>query len=277
MTGSKSLAAAAFAATILTVAATQAKTDFPHAPVAAVKTLKASVGKQFNAGWVFVDGKYIDPPYQVKRYGNVIKINDVQVTGEVVPWSAFIKTQDGVKVTKTPSGETGAEPEAAPAAEAPVVESADDSWEDSLDDLFDDGPAVKKPAKKQAAAPKPRPKKPSVTVSYTFDGEFVHNDITKGYLERINRLRTKIDGNLRSGGCYFFSSEYPMVAMDAGAARHVLEHLPEIMKQSFDRETFAQKVHAASMPFSEVAIDQLFKNRVDHFKLAARLRRLRAY
>ena len=37
------------------------------------------------SGWVFIDGKYIDAPYTVKRKGLAIYINGIQVTKEFEP------------------------------------------------------------------------------------------------------------------------------------------------------------------------------------------------
>lgn len=261
-----SMIVAAFAVAATLVAEPVEKAGFQRPPTAALKALKASIGKQFNAGWVFIDGKYLAPPYKVERYGNAIRINGIQVTGEIVPWSAFIRTQKGVKVTRSESAPAAGEE--APAAEPePEEPSIDDAWESSLDDLFDDEPVAKKPAKKATHAAKPRPKKPSVTVSYSFEGEFEHNEQTKSMLARINALRTKIDGNLRRGGLYCFSSRYSMVAMDSRSARHVLDSLPAIMKQNTDRDSFSQAVHAANIPFSEPLIDDVFKNRFDYLRI----------
>lgn len=254
-------------------AATTIKTNFPKPPAQARAALRASVGKPFSAGWVFIDGKYIEPPYKVARFGNVIRINDIQVTGEVVSWNSFIKTQKGVKVTKnTPAGSEDGDvaPEPVAAEPEPELDDADDAWEDSLDDLFDDEPAAKKPAKKSGSSYKPRPKKPAVTVTYSFDGEFEHNEKSKALLQKINNLRTKIDQNLRSGGMYCFSSRYSMVSMDARSAKHVLEHLPELMKQSSSRDDFAQGIHSANIPFSDPLIDDVFKHKYDYLRLKNR-------
>ena len=250
----------------------QIKSNFPKPPAQARTALKAAVGKPFSAGWVFIDGKYLAPPYKVERFANTIRINGIQVTGEVVPWNSFIKTQKGVKVTKNESAPAdGGAAAAGPAPEPePELDDADDAWENSLDDLFDDEPATKKPAKKSGSSYKPRPKKPTVTVTYSFDGEFEHNEKSKALLEKINALRTKIDQNLRSGGMYCFSSRYSMVSMDARSANHVMERLPDLMKQSATRDDFAQGIHAANIPFSDPIIDDVFKNKYDYLRLKNR-------
>ena len=40
-------------------------------------------GTPINSGFVFIDGKYIEPPYEVKRKGLAIYINGIQVTKEL--------------------------------------------------------------------------------------------------------------------------------------------------------------------------------------------------
>ena len=70
--------------------APQIKNTFPKPSAAAVQALKVTVGKPFSAGYVFIDGKYLPPPYKVERYGTVIRINGCQVTREIVPWNEFV-------------------------------------------------------------------------------------------------------------------------------------------------------------------------------------------
>ena len=95
--------------------------SFQKPPAAAAKALKATVGTSFKEGIVFVDGRYLPPPYKVDRYGTVLRINGVQVTGELIPWNEFVKTQSGVTVSKSesePAEETPAsEPEPEPEEE----------------------------------------------------------------------------------------------------------------------------------------------------------------
>ncbi len=259
---------------LASLAAFEVQAAYTKSPAAARKALKGSVGRPINNGWVFVDGKYIPPPYKVMRLGTVIKINDFQVTNEVIPWEEFVKTQSGAKVTKTQSGGADSSSGEAAAAEPepePEPESSDDDWENSLDDLFDDSPAPKQSAKKGGSGYKPRPKKPSVTVTYTLEGDFVPNAKSDALLAKLNDYRTKIDANLRSGGCYFFSSRYSNVSVDAGATRFMVEKLPEIMKASESRAALYQAARAAGFAYISPPIaSDLFKNRIDYLPLMQR-------
>ena len=251
------------------------KSGFQKPNVQALKSLKAAASKPFSEGWVFIDGKYIDPPYKVERYGNVIRINGLQVTKEVVPWNEFLKTQPGVKVSKktlepAPGGEA---PPPEPEPEAEESEE-DDLWDSSLDDLFDDEPSEKKAKKApKKSAYKPKPKKPSVQVSYTLEGDFVMNDKAKALLDRVNTYRTKIDTTLRNGGLCCFSSRYAAVTADSGTARQALERLPEIMRTKNNRDAFTQAIRNAGLVyFSPGLINDLFDNRLDFLKLQKRLK-----
>lgn len=258
------------------------KSSFRAPPSDAVKSLKAAVGKPFDAGWVFVDGKFVPPPYKVERWGNVIRINQIQVTKEVVPWSEFVKTQEGAKMTKTESADPAAdaplvedEPEEEPEEE--IEEDIDDD-ESSLDDLFDDAPAApkkpsasKKPPKKRRP---PKPRKPAVKVSYSYDGPFVPNAKTQAYVKKINDYRTRIDMDLRSGGYYFFGSNYQPFSGDAGAVKHIIEKLPDIMRKSTELDRFAASLRAAGISFMPRSlVSDLFKGRICYPQIQQRLKK----
>lgn len=259
-------------------AAAFAQAAFAPNPKGAVKALKVESGKPFRTGMVFIDGKYIPPPYTVQRYGLVLRINKIPVTGPLIPWEKFVKTQEGVKVSKSVSG--GAPAPADPAAEAPEEPEPESEPEeevyslsfddDPLADLFDDEPTVKKSSPK-AKASKPKPRKPTVTVTYSFDGEFKHNDTTKALLKKISQARTEIDAHLRKGGFVCFGSNYSCVKGDAGTARIVLDKLPGLMQTSPDAKALAAGVRASGISFFPDALcSDLYQNRVDYRKLLER-------
>ena len=253
-------------------------------PKASAAALGITKGKSFDSGLVFVEGKFIPPPYVVERWGTCIRINRKPVTGQIVDWSEFVKTQSGVKVTKSEESAAPAaapEPEPAPApAPAPAASSDDDS---SLDDLFDDDPKPKK-AKKPAAVAKKAPPatpKPKTTVTYSFDGEFVHNDQTKAMVKSINAVRTEIDMILRKGGFICFGESYSRVNGDARTANELLEKLPELMQRARTVQDFKASVRSAQLYFlSDTICDELFRNRIDYRALQehrAKLQREREF
>ena len=258
------------------IAAAAAVWAFPEVPKASGRALKVTRGKPFNSGLVFVNGKFITPPYVVERWGNGIRINKTFVTGQVIDWSEFLKTQAGFKMTKSeepapapaPAVETPAPaPEPAPEPE-PEVDEDDDS---SLDDLFDDDPKPKK--KKKVVAKKPvvkpvrpaAPPKPKVTTTYSIEGDFVPNDATKAMVGRINGVRTEIDRILRAGGFICFGDGYSRVTGDARTANEMLEVLPEIMQHGTSAEGFVSSVRQKQLYYlTEPVCQDIFRNRVDY-------------
>jgi len=247
--------------------------EFQPNPKGAVKALKVTKGKSFRTGLVFIDGKYIPPPYTIERYGLVLRVNKMPVTGPVIPWEEFVKTQEGVKVTKTttggdpaPEGEA-AETEPEPEPE-PELLSDDD---DPLSDLFDDEPSAKKSSSYARKAYKPKPKKPVVTTTYTLEGDFVPNDTTKALVAKINQARTDVDALLRQGGFVFFGSDYTRVTGDAGTTKMLLMKLPDIMKNSKSAKELRAAVRSSGFTFMpDLLCRDLYLNRVDYIKLLDR-------
>lgn len=246
---------------ILLVSAVMAGTvafAFQSIPKESAKALGVTRGKAFSSGAVFINGKYIEPPYVVERWGTGIRINSIPVTGQVIDWSEFVKTQSGAKVEKAPPPEPVAAPVTAP---APIDVDAS-----SLDDLFDDDP---KPAKKTPAW-RPASARPAAkpAVSYSLSGEFVPNEATKKMVERINSTRTDIDRIVRAGGFVCFGDTYSQVTGDARTLREMLVSLPELLQHAESEKDFSAKVRAARLVYlHEVLRNDLYRNRVDYRKL----------
>lgn len=257
----------------------QVRSAFPRPPQQAAQALKVTAGKPFSSGYVFVDGRYLTPPYKVERYGTVIRINGCQVTREIVPWSEFVKTQAGFTAVKSEApdeGEDESAEEETPADSAePEEEEEEEVDEDdsTLDDLFDDSAEEKKPVakKKPVTDKKPKKRKPQAKITYSFAGEFTPNEKTKAMVDKINRIRTKIDSQLRAGGYYFFGSRYSTLNGDAGAAKRLAEKLPVVMQKYSERGEFAAAIRSAGFTYFPVAlVDDLFKNRFAYIQLLER-------
>ena len=239
----------------------------PEIPKASAKALGVTRGRSFSSGVVFIEGKYVAPPYVVERWGTGIRINSKPVTGPLIPWSEFLKTQDGVKVTKTEAPAAPAAPAPAPAAQSADLDDT------SLDDLFDDDP---KPKKKKPAPSYSAPAAPKTTVSYALEGEFVKNAATRALVARINGVRTEIDRILRNGGFICFGENYSRVTGDARSTLTLLGKLPAIQRTSDNIETFRAKVRAAGLVYlNEVLCEDLFRNKVDYPRLMERYEKLK--
>ena len=246
---------------------------FATVPKQALVELKATVGKPFSSGLVFVNGKFLDPPYKVERYGTALRINGIQVTNEIIPWTEFLKTQAGARVEKVdpPPAAAASVQEEAPAAEEPATS---DSSIDDIDDLFDDDPKPKKKVAAKPAAVKRPPKAappPQPTTTVVLDGEFVANDKTKAMVARINKERTRVETVLRKGGCYFFGTRYTPISVDRMPAEMFLSSIPGVMKSNTVFEPFSSAARAKGITFlSEAVLRDLFRNRLDYIRLIAR-------
>lgn len=254
-------------------------------PFEVVKALKVTRGTSSRNGLLFVDGKFIPPPYVVERYGNVLRINGIQVTDPLIAWSEFLRTQSGAVVStetvqpaerESPAAVAIPEPEPEPEVDTPAATDIQD-WDDPLADLFaDEKPAAgvkKKPAARPSrpkAKPKPVVRPPTTVTKVDFDGDFVMNDKAKALVAKLNQSRAKVDSLLREGGFIYFGSSHTQVSGGAGATKLILEKLPELMRDHAELEQFVSAVRASGLGFfSESLLGELFRNRLDYVKLMA--------
>ena len=259
---------------------------FQPIPKASARALGVTRGKLFSKGLVFINGKYLPPPYVVERWGTGIRINSTPVTGQIVDWNEFLKTQPGVKTVTTEPESVAVSESAEPEAEAEATsetQSVESAKADvnSLDDLFEDDSDENDVKKKPAAARStPKPKvvhkpapKPRATVSYVLEGDFVPNEETKALVKRINQTRTDVDRTLRSGGFLCFGDKYPNLSGDSRLLKKLLSKLPELQQQATDEADFVSSAYAANIVYlNETLLRELYKNRIDYLQL----KRLRA-
>lgn len=256
----------ALAAAVASAAKPVMVSSFEKPPKGASKALRIARGKPFESGLVFVDGMYLPPPYQVERYGTVIRINGVQVSEQIVPWDDFVRTQANVSETKS---EIPAEDVEKVIEEEVEVEEEVEG--DPLDDLFGD---TKKPTRKVKKIVKKTvkvPGKPRTVVNYSFDGKFELNDRAKALLAKVNASRTDIETRLRSGHYFFFGTRYSRVTGDAGASSLIVENLPDILKAAQNPRqlgSLARQKCALSLP--DALYEDLYRNRYCYPVLAER-------
>ena len=261
-----------FAVLAMAVAASVAASAFEEIPKESARALGVTRGKQFEHGLVFVNGKYIDPPCIVERWGTGIRINSIPVTGQVIDWSEFVKTQDPANVTKIMPDPVAEAPAPVQSYSQPSYQAQSDA--DALDDLFDDNPAPKKaaPPPRRVVAPKPKQAAPR----YELTGKFVKNEAVKALVKRINDQRTEIDGILRRGGFIFFGDNYSRVVGDARTAESMLAALPELMQREESVNSFRGAVRANGMVYiNEILAAQIFGNKIDYRRLQERRQKLK--
>ena len=269
---------------------------FEKVPREVAKALKIQRGKSIDAGLVFIDGKFLPPPYRVQRYGNQILINERPATGPIVAWEEFLKTQPAVttaEVEKAPaapaeeqaarSDESDEETPAAPKEDdrAPETQVRADSSESTteLDDLFDfnqgeTSPAASAPTVESAPSDDVAPAslaRPSVETKKTpiLEREFVPNARSRALVRQVNEARGRIEATLRRGGYIFFGTKYRRVSGDLSGTKVILKKLPTILRDSDDVDSLYRAAQSAGlMVFLTYPIVQdLACNRCDFAKL----------
>ena len=268
-------------ATALAVLAAVSAFAFQPVPDASVKALKITRGKSFSKGLVFVNGKVLLPPYVVERRGTGIRVNEQAVTGEVVAWDEFLKTQPNVKTEKK-DVEVVSSKVVVVRPEEPE-KSAESEEEVDLDDLFDDETGAEdgederkdeKPEKPQASVVRQEVRSTKTVVSYSIDGEFVPNDASKALLARVNAKRTEIDKNLRMGGFVFFGNRHEPFLGNGRMLQEMVKVLPELMKTAANEKDFVVRAQAAGLSYLGGRIlKDLYRNHVDYPKLQKYRRR----
>ena len=214
---------------------------FEKVPDAARTALKGARGRPVRKGFVFVNGHYLQPPYTVARYGTAIFINDIQVSGQIVSWKAFLSTQTSGMPTATPA-----------AAPTPAKKTS------AIDDLFDDDA----PAKQSA---------PAAADTGSDSGAFVSNARSMQMLKRINDYRTDINKRLLNGEACFFGSRYARVNVPQRLGRSLMDVLPEAIRDSADGNDLYRRMRGRGFVFLNAALcADLVENRADYSALAER-------
>ncbi len=262
----------------------QVKSSFTQPDIGAVEKLKVRIGSPITTGLVFINGKFIEPPYKVERYGTVIRINSCQATNPVVPWEQFLKTQSGYRVEMS-EGEYKTETveEEVPVEIEEEVEVEVASGE--LESLFeDDVPAtsentevrkVKKKVKRVEMQKKSIEKKVLIEGSrrkvVRYDGEFQNNYKVNGFLRKIDKERELVEKRLRSGWLLCFGASYGRVEGDRVAARQLLDVLWQVQRNNNNLDSFIGASQNGGLGFlpRKVLVD-FYKNRFDYLKIKKR-------
>lgn len=224
---------------------------FEKVPAQAQEMLKGSRSKTVSSGLLFVNGRYMKPSYRVARYGTAIFVNDTQITGQVVPWSAFLATQSGYVPPPAP---------VKPAAPKKKVEK-----EKTVDDLFDDGPAASAEPEPEPEKPAPAAEEPGAAVAFT------PNEKSARLLKKIDDMRIEVRRRLRDGYICFFGTRYTRVYVEPRVARALLDVLPEAVRDASSGADLAAKMRAKGFPFMGRALcDDLFENQTDYLNVVKR-------
>lgn len=226
---------------------------FGKVPDQAVEMLKSTRSKtSLSSGLVFVNGHYVKPSYRVRRVGTVLFVNDVQISGQIVPWRSFLATQDGY----VPPA-----PVAKPAVAAPPPKK-----EKTVDDLFDDEPAPAAKAEPVAAAAS------SESASADEVGAFTANEKSQALLKKIESARARVHGRLRDGCICFYGSRYAPLSIPPRTSRKLLDVLPEAIRDANDAAELEASLRAKGfgVMLGRLLCEDLMAHQADYLQIVKR-------
>ena len=251
--------------------------DWPEVTEAAVAELGATPGTPQMNGFVFIEGRYIAPPYAVSRKGNGIFINRIQIE-QPQPWPLSAAPGTGpaadappVKKALDADGDfeevgTAAEAKPAVAAAEPVAaEPAKPRSVQSIDELFEeDAPAKPAPV---AAAP--------------VVAELTPEDLKRqkeALVANLERLRKGYEQALIQNEVFFFGFRQNRVNGNYGTARTLMGVLPKALRQAQSPQDLMQRLNQGGVYFLDLRIcAAVFKNKGAFPLLEDRLAKIEEY
>jgi hypothetical protein len=253
----------------------------------AVEDLGVTEGKPITNGFVFVDGKYVEPPYIVTRQGNGLLING-HLIEEPCPWPIpeISKPRESTTDPKTPVsigrdtskynkdlinyiGEKIAYLKHRYGEEAMVHKMVQ---------VYSNLPCIAKAE---------QDKDPQYIIVTWVDGHVEHIRLIppkrnmiewtrEMVLERTDRDRSQYEERLNKGDYYFLGSAHGRMTGTADGARMVLGALLPILKTSRDaNEVKVRMAQAGFVFFDDRAAQAFFSHRRDLSNLESRLNKLR--
>ena len=262
------------AAAMLSACASMAA--LPEVSEEALSALGITLGTPQLNGFVFIDGKYVPPPYTVTRRGNGIFINRIQVA-QPIAWVDAAAQPDEPKKTVDEDGdfevveieETVEEEEQAPDNDDLLFGGATDTKEEAhaIDALFDDTPAVTK--KKE---PTRKPQQPTQPTNEPLSKKQI--DEIKARLETI---RKGYEVALGRGDFYFFSQRHSLVNGSYGSAKTLFSVLPSALRYAQSPQDLMAKLNQGGVYFLDLATcSDLYKVRMSFLQLEERQKQIEA-
>jgi len=263
--------------------------NFQEVPLETIEELGFTVGTPLMTGFVFIDGRYLPPPYTVTRKGNGLFINRIQFE-QPVAWSAMDEAaaDAGAVTTRKAADADGdfqevAAPAAAPAA-APEAAPAKTKAVKSIDDLFADetpapvAPAAKAPVQanggETAAQPQPAAAPTPARVTRTPE------EITRMKNElraNLDNLRKGYEQALARGEVFFFGQYQNRVNGNYGTARTLMGVLPQALRQAQSPQDLMQLLNRGGIYFLDMGIcTALYRNKNTFPLLAERLEKIQS-
>mgnify|MGYP000919020416 FL=1 len=256
---------------IAAVAVFAARAQLPEITETALAELGIAYGVPGMSGFVFVEGRYLAPPYTVTRRGNGIFVNRVQVEQPVV-WPRGVEPASAARAVDADGDFETVAPEAAqPAPAQPVAEDAQKKAVKSIDDLFAD-------EEEPAAAPQPAAARPAPAAStQAVRSPEDHARDKAQVIEGLDRIRAGYEQALSRGEIFFFGQRHNRVNGTYGTARTLMGVLPKALRYAESPLDLQNRLKQGGVYFLDIGIcGELFKNRNTFPLLEERLRKIEA-
>jgi len=253
--------------------------QLPEVPSEAIEALGLTLGTPKRKGFVFIEGRYISPPYTVSRKGNGIFINRIQVE-QPIAWTAEALTPSAIPPSKavvnTPDKAEEVNPSPLPppldtAAPVAVIDSGavatppttEGQVGKSLDALFD-GPSTNNIV---IDAPNPAGlEKKALPVGLTQQQK---DELRK----KLDMIRARFELGLAQGEIYFFNAKHGRVNGTYGTAKALFAVLPEALRYSQSPQDLMARLSKGGVNFLDLAIcTDLYKNKLNFMVLNDRRR-----
>jgi len=243
--------------------------QLPEVSAEAIEALGVTTGTPKRNGFVFIEGRYLSPPYTVSRKGNAIFINRIQVE-QPIAWTAEALTPTAVppsqkiesaKVSPAASAPESADIVVVPEPQVAKTEPAGEATRvgKTLDALFDD-PATNTAVEKYAATPE----KKAVPVVLTQKQK-------EEFRQKLDAIRLRFELGLGQGEIYFFSPKNGRVNGTYGTARALFMVLPEAVRYAQSPQDLLSRLCQGGVFFLDInACTDLYKHKLNFTALSAR-------
>ena len=250
--------------------------QLPEVPEEAIEALGTTVGTPQSSGFVFIEGRYLAPPYTVTRKGNGIFINRIQVeqpfgwTAETLMPSAIVPPKRSADEPKKKElektsifSDAPAQEAAAPATNELVAaeeKPATPPAGNTLDALFGEGTAKAAPEDKNEA---PDDKKATpLILSQKQKDEF---------RQKLDTMRQRFEVGLAQGEIFLFNYKYGRINGTYGTAKTLFSVLPEAVRYSQSPRDLMTRLNQGGVYFLDInACTDLYRNKLNFMVLSDR-------
>lgn len=257
------------------------RAQLPDVPEEAIEALGTTAGTPQSNGFVFVEGRYLAPPYTVTRKGNGIFVNRIQVE-QPLAWTAETLTPSVSppmkKVEIEPKKSEAEKENIAPESSLPMQDASasttnvtpaaaeakpvDAPAGNTLDSLFGEGPAKQASEdKKEGVVEK---KATPVILTQKQKDEF---------RQKLDMIRMRFELGLAQGEIFLFNYKNGRINGTYGTAKTLFAVLPEAVRYAQSPQDLMSRLNQGGVYFLDInACTDLYRNKLNFMVLSDRRR-----